>query len=87
LNERLHTHRPLRVDEARMLAMADRLFAEFDEKPVRTVLAAIGRARTELRDVGSSLPKPRVVEDIARHILRGEETHGEEGRSEGWGFD
>jgi hypothetical protein len=68
-----------------MLAMADRLFAEFDDKPVRTVLAAIGKARTELRNLGSSLPEPRVVEDIARNILRGEGTLGEDDRAAGWG--
>jgi len=68
-----------------MLAMADRLFAEFDDKPVRTVLAAIGKARMALRELGSSLPEPSVVEDMARNILRGEGTLGEGGRSAGWG--
>jgi hypothetical protein len=76
VNERSHTYRRLRVDEARMLAMADRLFEEFNDKPVRTVLAAIGKARSELRDLGSSLPEPNVIEDIARHILHGEATLG-----------
>jgi hypothetical protein len=60
--------------EARMLAMADRLFAEFDGLPVRTVFEAIGTARSEvraqLRTEPSAAPAPEQIERLARDRLR-----------------
>jgi hypothetical protein len=56
--------------EAHLLAMADRLFADFDTLPVRDVLHAIGNARSELRDRGERQPDPRTVENLARGHLQ-----------------
>jgi hypothetical protein len=57
--------------EARMLAMADRLFTEFDALPVGTVFRAIGAARAEVREQGEALPSPERVEALARLRLAG----------------
>ncbi len=54
--------------EARMLAAADRLFAEFDTLPVMTVIRAIGSARSSLR-ADDALATPEAVEAIAREQL------------------
>lgn len=60
--------RASRSYEARMLAMADRLFEEFDQLPVMDVIRAIGAARTELREAdGVALPEQ--VERLARRQL------------------
>jgi hypothetical protein len=56
--------------EARLLAMADRLFADFDMLPVLDVLQAISNARSELRDRGDRQPDPATVEDLARGNLQ-----------------
>lgn len=52
-----------------MLAAATRLFTEFDELPVMTVLREIGAARVLLRDVGLDVTADS-VEEIARAQLR-----------------
>ena len=54
--------------EARMLAAADRLFADFDELPVATVFRAIRTARSELREHGD-VALPEEVELRARERL------------------
>ena len=54
--------------EARMLLMADRLFAEFDDRPVREVLDAISSARHSLRE-SDGVGMPDQVERIARARL------------------
>lgn len=63
-------NRRLAPYDVRMLAMADRLFAEFDQLPVRTVLTAIARARSLLRDQQLLAPDPDEVERLARDDLR-----------------
>lgn len=54
--------------EARMLAAADRLFAEFEELPVATVFGAIRNARSELRENGDATV-PEEIEQRARQRL------------------
>lgn len=54
--------------EAQMLAAADRLFAEFEELPVLTVVRAVNGARTELRERGAA-PSPPAIEAAARQRL------------------
>ena len=56
--------------EARLLAMADRLFHDFEELPVRTVFQAIGAARTELRERTTGIATPEDIEMLARSRLR-----------------
>ena len=58
--------------EARLLAMADRLFHEFEHLPVRTVFQAIGGARLELRDAHPGVPTPEQIEGLARQRLLAE---------------
>ncbi len=57
--------------ERRMLAMADRLFADFDDLPVRTVFEAIASARATLRDraVDPSTSTPEEIERLVREQL------------------
>ena len=55
--------------ETRMLLMADRLFAEFDDRPVREVLDAISDARRRLRD-SDGVAMPEQIEPAARAHLR-----------------
>ena len=56
---------------ARMLAMADRLFTEFDHLPVRSVFHAIAAARATVKEQRSSpAPDPDQVERLAREQLR-----------------
>lgn len=55
--------------ESDMLAMADRLFSEFDALPVQRVFRALGAARAQLRERGASMPSPAQVEDLARREL------------------
>ena len=54
--------------DARMLAAADRLFREFDELPIVTVIRALGAARAALRDAGQPVT-PEAVESLARAHL------------------
>jgi hypothetical protein len=58
-----------RTAEARLLAMADRLFHDFEELPVRTVFQAIGAARTELRERNGGIASPEDIEALARRRL------------------
>jgi hypothetical protein len=58
--------------EARLLAMADRLFHEFEHLPVRTVFQAIGAARLELREARQGPPSPEDIEVLARQRLLAE---------------
>jgi hypothetical protein len=55
--------------EAGMLAMADRLFTEFDALPAGTVFRAIGAARAEVREQGEVMPSPERIEALARMRL------------------
>jgi hypothetical protein len=63
-------HGEARTAEARLLAMADRLFHDFEELPVRTVFQAIGAARTELRERTTGVATPEDIEMLARRRLR-----------------
>jgi hypothetical protein len=58
-----------RTADARLLAMADRLFSEFEELPVRTVFQAIGAARMELRERQEGVPTAEDIEALARPRL------------------
>jgi hypothetical protein len=51
--------------DARMLAAADRLFREFEDVPVISVVRALGAARATLRDTGQPVT-PEAVEALAR---------------------
>jgi hypothetical protein len=53
-----------------MLAMADRLFSEFDELPVKEVFEAISSARRGLR-LRRVAATPEAVEALARGALCG----------------
>ena len=56
--------------DARMLAAADRLFREFDDQPIISVIRALGAARATLRDIGQPVT-PEAVESLARtHLSR-----------------
>lgn len=58
-------------DTARMLAMADHLFTEFDHLPARNVFTAIAAATTTLKEHHQSpLPGPDQIELLAREQLR-----------------
>lgn len=57
--------------EADMMAMADRLFAEFERLPARRIFRALGAARAQLREHGESMPRAANVEELARRSLRG----------------
>jgi len=59
-----------RTAEARLLAMADRLFRDFEELPVRTVFQAIAAARVELRERNGGIASPEDIEVLARRRLR-----------------
>jgi hypothetical protein len=52
-----------------MLAVADRLFADFDQLPVRTVLTAIATAIRDLARTDTGVPAPDRVELLARTAL------------------
>jgi hypothetical protein len=57
--------------EAQMLALADEMFAEFEELPVLTVIRAINSARSELRQADpTSRPEPATIGALARTRLR-----------------
>lgn len=58
-----------RSAEARLLAMADRLFRDYEELPVRTVFKAIGAARVELRERRQGTPTAEQIEQLARSHL------------------
>ena len=58
-----------RTAEARLLAMADRLFNDYEQLPVRTVFQAIGGARMELRENRRGIPAPEDIELLARRRL------------------
>jgi hypothetical protein len=58
-----------RAYNARMLAVADRLFADFDQLPVRTVLTAIATAIRDLARTDTGVPAPDRVELLARTAL------------------
>ena len=55
--------------ESRLLAMADRLFTDFDQLPVKAVFDAISSARRTLR-LQQSPATPEAIERIARARLR-----------------
>ena len=59
--------------EARMLAMADRLFSDFDELPVKAVFEAINSARSMLR-IQQAPATPEAIEPLARGRLRAART-------------
>lgn len=67
-------HRKSAPWDARMLAMADRLFAEFEALPVRVVFEAIGAARAALRADPGSPVTPEGIETLARDRLRARAT-------------
>jgi hypothetical protein len=56
--------------ESRLLAMADRLFDDFDDLPVKAVFDAISAARTTLR-LQNTPATPDSVERLARSRLSG----------------
>jgi hypothetical protein len=58
-----------RTADAKLLAMADRLFSDYEQLPVRTVFQAIGGARTELRENREGIPTPEDIEVLARRRL------------------
>jgi hypothetical protein len=58
-----------RTAEARLLAMATRLFSDFEELPVGTVFQAIGAARLELRERQQGIPTAEDIEALARPRL------------------
>lgn len=60
---------PREHHEARMMAMAGRLFHEFEDLPVSTVFQAIGAARLELREARAGVPSPDDIEVLARQRL------------------
>jgi len=62
-------HVGVRTSEAKLLAMADRLFRDYDQLPVRTVFQAIGAARMELRERQQGVPAAEEIEVIARRRL------------------
>ncbi|HVN13619.1 MAG TPA: hypothetical protein VMT69_16110 [Kineosporiaceae bacterium] len=64
-----HSGNHTRTTEARLLAMADRLFTEYQELPVRTVFQAIGAARMELRERSGGVASPEDIEALARRRL------------------
>jgi len=56
---------------ARMFAMADRLFVEFDHLPVGRVFTAVANARATVKKCHHSpVPDPGQVEQLARDQLR-----------------
>jgi len=60
----------VRTAEARLLAMATRLFSDFEELPVRTVFQAIAAARVELRDRQQGVATAEDIEARARPRLK-----------------
>lgn len=54
--------------EARLLAMADGLFSDFDALPVKVVFDAINSARRALR-LQRLAASPEAIEDLARARL------------------
>jgi hypothetical protein len=55
-----------RTADAKLLAMADRLFSDYEKLPVSTVFQAIGGARTELRERRTGAPTAEDIEVLAR---------------------
>jgi hypothetical protein len=55
--------------DARMFAVADKLFDDYDALSVEQVFRAIASARTRLRDQGLRLPSPEDVGALARADL------------------
>jgi hypothetical protein len=64
-----------RTADARLLAMATRLFSDFEELPVRTVFQAIGAARLELRERQQGIPTADDIEALARPRLEDAVAH------------
>jgi hypothetical protein len=60
----------MRTAEARLLAMATRLFSDFEELPVGTVFQAIGTARMELRQRQEGIATAKDIEALARSAIR-----------------
>jgi hypothetical protein len=58
-----------RTADAKLLAMADRLFSDYEQLPVRTVFQAIGGARMELRETRQGIATPEDIEVLARRRL------------------
>jgi len=67
---------------ARMLAMADRLFRDFDHLPVGRVFTAIATAHATVKERHRSpTPDPNQVEQLARDQLRRKPTPDPPARS------
>lgn len=62
-------NRTTRSFDARMMAMASRLFTDYDRLPVSTVLGAISAARRACRDICDLSDLPDEVERRARAAL------------------
>lgn len=52
-----------------MLAMADRLFTDYDWLPAWTIFRVIGEVRSQLRDQGTVRPAAEQVEELVRPRL------------------
>jgi hypothetical protein len=63
------SRRPTAYD-IRLLQVAERLFAEFDDLPIPRVLRTINWVRSTMRELGQLVPDPREVESIARDWLQ-----------------
>jgi len=66
----------VRTFEARMLALTDEVFQEFDDLPVLTVMRAITSSWSELRSAPATprsapanRPRPEEIVSLARHKL------------------
>ena len=55
--------------EAKMLALSDELFDEFDDLPVRTVLSAISSSWADLRLTPATMRPPEAIVARARTKL------------------
>jgi hypothetical protein len=58
-----------RTFEARMLALTDEVFQEFDDLPVLMVMRAITSSWSDLRGVPPTRPRPEAIVSLARHKL------------------
>ena len=75
----LSSRRRITSYDAGMLALADRLFRDHDDLPVRTVLDAITGAHADLSAglAGGARPAPEAVAAAAaRQLGKGTVTHG-----------
>lgn len=63
----------LTANDTQMLAAAERLFQDFQDVPIITVIRALGAARAELRDADEPVT-PLAVEILARVRLEQEKS-------------